>query len=316
MYDNATLVGIVGNILSVVGVVIVNKYLVQTDGFDFMIFISLCHFIATTIGSRVFLSMGLFQFKSANIADVLPVALGSLGSVAFMNLNLSYNSVGFYQISKLACIPVTLVLQWAFYSQSQPKAVLFTLIPILLGMGIATVYDVQLNLIGTIYAVIAVLCTCLAQIFTSKFQKTLDCNALQLLYHTSPIITVGMLAMLPFFDNYQALSTFPMDGNTMFHLILSCVLALGVNVSNYVVLGKTSPLTYQVLGHFKTILIIVLGILLFNKKTDKRNIFGIAIALIGVIAYTELTRKAKQNMPVIASPQVSVVVDYKRKETD
>jgi hypothetical protein len=27
---------------------------------------------------------------------------------------------------------------------------------------------------------------------------------------------------------------------------VSCVFALGVNISNYLVLGKTSPLTYQV----------------------------------------------------------------------
>ena len=30
------------------------------------------------------------------------------------------------------------------------------------------------------------------------------------------------------------------------YIVLSCLFALGVNVSNYLVLGKTSPLTYQV----------------------------------------------------------------------
>lgn len=45
---------------------------------------------------------------------------------------------------------------------------------------------------------------------------------------------------------------------------LSCVLALGVNISNYLVLGKTSPLTYQVLGHLKTVLILVLGFTVFQ----------------------------------------------------
>ena len=32
----------------------------------------------------------------------------------------------------------------------------------------------------------------------------------------------------------------------MYCAALSCVFALGVNISNYLVLGKTSPLTYQV----------------------------------------------------------------------
>jgi solute carrier family 35 protein E3 len=42
------------------------------------------------------------------------------------------------------------------------------------------------------------------------------------------------------------------------------VFALGVNISNYLVLGKTSPLTYQVLGHLKTVLILILGFTVFD----------------------------------------------------
>jgi len=67
--------------------------------------------------------------------------------------------------------------------------------------------------------------------------------------------------------------------------------ALGVNISNYLVLGKTSPLTYQVLGHLKTVLILILGFTIFNKELDVRNGLGIFIAMIGVVAYTEVKRK-------------------------
>jgi len=67
--------------------------------------------------------------------------------------------------------------------------------------------------------------------------------------------------------------------------------ALGVNISNYLVLGKTSPLTYQVLGHLKTVLILILGFAVFNKELDARNGMGICVAMIGVVAYTEVKRK-------------------------
>ena len=36
----------------------------------------------------------------------------------------------------------------------------------------------------------AVVATALAQIFTNTYQKSLDCNAMQLLYHTSPLIAL------------------------------------------------------------------------------------------------------------------------------
>ncbi len=58
------------------------------------------------------------------------------------------------------------------------------------------------------FAVCAVIATALAQIFTNTYQKSLDCNALQLLYHTSPIIALGMITMCPFFDDLQKLTNF------------------------------------------------------------------------------------------------------------
>lgn len=92
------IVGIVGNVLSVVGIVICNKYITEIDGYNFMVFLSFLHFLFTMIGTRVMLMMGYFTYTSAPISGILPVAIGSLLSVAFMNLNLSHNSVGFYQV--------------------------------------------------------------------------------------------------------------------------------------------------------------------------------------------------------------------------
>ena len=90
--------GVVTNILSVVGIVITNKYITEVDRFHYMVFLSFLHFLFTTVGTRVLLAMGVFSYKPAPLSGILPVAAGSLLSVAFMNLNLSYNSVGFYQV--------------------------------------------------------------------------------------------------------------------------------------------------------------------------------------------------------------------------
>ena len=98
MSSPVVIAGIVVNILSVVGIVITNKYITEVDGFHFMVFLSFLHFAFTTIGTRVMLMMGLFSYQPAPLSGILPVAAGSLLSVAFMNLNLSYKSVGFYQV--------------------------------------------------------------------------------------------------------------------------------------------------------------------------------------------------------------------------
>ena len=186
MTSVVVIAGVVTNILSVVGIVITNKYITEVDGFHFMVFLSFLHFLFTTIGTRVMLMMGIFTYQPAPLSGILPVAAGSLLSVAFMNLNLSYNSVGFYQVrgkcdqsvqfellecvkrmlsrslassfffilcllsqlSKLACIPFTLLVQYIAYKQSVPRLVQLTLLPITFGVGFATVYDLSLNTVG------------------------------------------------------------------------------------------------------------------------------------------------------------------------
>ena len=52
------------------------------------------------------------------------------------------------QLSKLLCIPVTLVIQYFAYKSSVSNSVKLTLIPITFGVGYATVYDLDISLIG------------------------------------------------------------------------------------------------------------------------------------------------------------------------
>jgi solute carrier family 35 protein E3 len=92
-----------------------------------------------------------------------------------------------------------------------------------------------------------------------------------------------MLLMCPFFDDVGALMEFQYTSPLIVRICVSCCFALGVNVSNYLVLGKTSPLTYQVLGHLKTVLVLVLGFTVFQKPVDTRNVIGIFVAMIGYV---------------------------------
>jgi solute carrier family 35 protein E3 len=266
-----------------------------------MVFLSFLHFFFTFLGTRVLLWKEVFPYKAAQSNFIMPLSILSLLSVAFMNLNLKRNSVGFYQLSKLACIPVTLSIEYLAYNKTISRLVQMTLIPILFGVGFATIYDLDINMIGSIFATVAVLATATSQIYLKQIQKPLDCSPLQILYHTSPLVCLGMLMLVPFFDNYKEIMEFEFTVGCVFRIGLSCVFALGVNISNYLVIGKTSPLTYQVLGHLKTILILILGFLFFNKVLDYRNVIGIVVAMVGVIAYTEINRRmadiSKETLP-------------------
>ncbi len=75
MLDLVTLGAIAGNVGSVVGVVILNKYIVSIDAFNFMVFLSFTHFVFTYLGCCLLLRCGFFTYKPAPLRAVLPVAL-------------------------------------------------------------------------------------------------------------------------------------------------------------------------------------------------------------------------------------------------
>lgn len=210
-----------------------------------------------------------------------------------MNLNLATNSVGFYQLSKLSCIPITLIIETILNRRQQILNVtmMFSLLCILGGMSFIVIHELSLNFLGLVWASIAVLCTSLAQVLFSPFQKELGMNSMQLLYHTSPILTIGSYLLVPFFEDTHRLLNTTITGSLVFHIVASCLFAVFLNLSNYFVLSMVSPLTYQILNHCKTILVILSGVIFFGELPSSKVITGMIVVIVGVIIYTEENRQ-------------------------
>ena len=115
----------------------------------------------------------------------------------------------------------------------------------------------------------------------------------QLLCHTAPLASAGLFALCPAIDGAAAVARAVAPARGVARRVgLSCALALGSNVTNYYVLGRTSPLTYQVMGHLKTILTIVVSLAALGRgPANALNLAGVALATAGVAAYTESKRR-------------------------
>ena len=68
---------------------------------------------------------------------------------------------------------------------------------------------------------------------------------------------------------------------------------MAVNLSQYLCIGKFSAVTYQVLGHMKTALVLLLGAILFASPVSAKNMGGIAIAVVGMVGYSWAVEKEK-----------------------
>mmetsp|Transcript_22461 Transcript_22461/g.55855 ORF Transcript_22461/g.55855 Transcript_22461/m.55855 type:complete len:181 (-) Transcript_22461:101-643(-) len=78
---------------------------------------------------------------------------------------------------------------------------------------------------------------------------------------------------------------------TMLNVLATCVIAVCVNGCSYGLIGRTSPTTFQVVGHTKTCLVLTGGFILWpldDSAQMLRNIIGLSIAMVGCILYGHL----------------------------
>lgn len=77
-------------------------------------------------------------------------------------------------------------------------------------------------------------------------------------------------------------------------ILLSCSLAVFCNVSQYLCIGRFSAVSFQVLGHMKTVCVLTLGWLLFDSELTFKNIMGMILAVVGMVIYSWAVEVEKQ----------------------
>ncbi|CAN6232529.1 unnamed protein product [Urochloa humidicola] len=313
--------GVIGSltlsVASSVAIVICNKALMSTLGFPFATTLTSWHLLVTFCTLHVAQRLRFFEAKAIDGQTVVLFGLLNGTSIGLLNLSLGFNSIGFYQMTKLAIIPFTVLLETIFLKKRFSETIKFSLLVLLLGVGIASVTDLKLNFLGSILSGLAIATTCVGQILTNTIQRKLKVSSTQLLYQSAPYQAAILFATGPFVDQlltdrsvFAHKYTFPVVG----FIVLSCLIAVSVNFSTFLVIGTTSPVTYQVLGHLKTCLVLSFGYTLLHDPFTARNILGILVAIFGMALYSYFSvREGKKHKSAGDALPVSQVPD---KETE
>ncbi|KAF8085789.1 hypothetical protein N665_0647s0006 [Sinapis alba] len=296
--------GVIGalflSVASSVSIVICNKALMTNLGFPFATTLTSWHLMVTYCTLHVAYRLNFFENKAIDMKTVVLFGLLNGISIGLLNLSLGFNSIGFYQMTKLAIIPFTVLLETLFLNKMFSQKIKFSLFLLLVGVGIASITDLQLNFVGSVLSLLAIATTCVGQILTSTIQKKLNVTSTQLLYQSAPFQAAILFVSGPFVDKYLTrlnVFSFHYSPIVVGFITLSCLIAVSVNFSTFLVIGKTSPVTYQVLGHLKTCLVLAFGYTLLHDPFTPRNIAGILIAVLGMLLYSyfcSVASKSKQ----------------------
>ena len=134
-------------------------------------------------------------------------------------------------------------------------------------------------------AVTSMLFTAIYQILVEHYQKSYNCDSLQLLFYQAPLSGLLLLLILPFFEPISDLDKFL--NIDIISLVLLCgLVAFFVNFSVFWVIGNLSAVAYNMIGHSKTLLIIFIGSFVFHEPLNQRQVFGLCFTMLGVLLYS------------------------------
>lgn len=304
------------NFFSSTSLVVMNKLAMDKYGFKFATTLTCFHLCCTFLLLLISAKFGVFEIKRLPILNVAKLAAGTMGFITFTNLSLQHNSVGFYQVMKVMTTPTVVIIEALLYQKYLETMLKVSLIPVCLGVIITTVTDFRLNLIGTGYAVAGVIVTSFYQIWSGTLQRSLDCNALQLQTYVSPLAALFLMPFVPIFDNWSLTDLESIWFYNFTPKNMSVISATGffgflVNISIFLVIGRSSALSYNILGHCKTVVVLLSDYVLFGRPFTFKSSVGIVLTLLGVFWYTSLklekVRVEKEARERAPSPNLSEV---------
>jgi solute carrier family 35 protein E3 len=276
-------IGLIANMVSSIAIIQINKYIYLYYKLPNMTLVFL-NFIMTFIGLLIFKQFNLFKMVKIPLKKMIPMSVSFCCFVVLTNFSLEFNSVGTYQCIKGLTTPGVLLISMIFYKQKYSTKVKLTVLPVLIGIFLNSMYDLKFSDIGLIIGLIGALITSLYQVWIGEKQKELGINALQLLIYQAPLSAIVLAFVIPFFEpvfNNKGLFDFQRSNMEWIFIIVSGLMAFFVNVSIYWIIGTTSALTYNMVGNVKFSLIIAVGYILFKDPIKYEQAFAITLVMLG-----------------------------------
>ncbi|EOY11955.1 PREDICTED: uncharacterized membrane protein At1g06890 isoform X1 [Theobroma cacao] len=282
------------NFVVAVGIILTNKLVMGRVGFNFPIFLTLIHYSTAWILLAFFKALALLPVSPPS-KTTPSSSLFSLGAImafasGLANTSLKYNSVGFYQMAKIAVTPTIVLAEFILFRKTISFKKVLALAVVSAGVAVATVTDLEFNLFGACIAIAWIIPSAINKILWSNLQQQANWTALALMWKTTPITIFFLLALMPWLDPPGVL-LFEWDLNNSTAVLISALLGFLLQWSGALALGATSATSHVVLGQFKTCVILLGGYLLLNSDPGLVSLCGAVSALCGMSVYTSLNLK-------------------------
>ena len=293
----------VGSVLSSTGIVFLNKWLFTFDDFSFPATLTGWHLLTTHLVLAYALRLGIFARKRLCWRARLWFSFLDAVAMAFQNLSLNRNSVNFYQTCKLCTVPAIVIIEKMLGKPLPNAQTILVLGIITLGVGLSTGANFASNAVGVFVGLGATLVTALVTVATTWLQKLNDLSSTQLLHNVAILDGFLLVIFGPALDYHLSKRvlytdyTWTSESRAVF--MSTCMMAVLVNCITFYLLGKISPVSYQVIGQAKTAIIYGVGYYLFDREVSRGANIGPVLAVLGCLAYARISLTQQNHRNIV-----------------
>lgn len=276
------------------GVILYNKWLLDTLGFRFPIFLTAWHMVFATVMTQILarttsLLDGRKTVKMTGkvyLRAILPIGFFFSLSLICGNKAYLYLSVAFIQMLKATTPVAVLIASWVLRVAEPSMKTLGNVSLIVVGVIIASIGEIRFDLTGFLYQAggISFEATRLVMVQRLLSSAEFKMDPLVSLYYFAPVCAL-MNGVVALFIEVPSMSMANIYNVGAFTLITNAMVAFLLNVSVVFLIGKTSSLVLTLCGVLKDILLVAASMMIWGTPVTALQFFGYGIALSGLMYY-------------------------------
>ncbi|XP_065904535.1 solute carrier family 35 member E1-like [Dysidea avara] len=224
------------------------------------------------------------------VRRIAPLGIGKIMGSVSAYISILKMPVSYSHTVKALMPLFVVLLSYVIMREKYPWKVYLSLVPIVGGVLLATVTELQFNALGLIAALFATMCFALQNIYSKKALKELHLHHLRLLLVICQVAGIVVFPIWMFTDAWELVSA---PHNYFQHMWLFLMLPLnglfnfGQNIAAFTVLSNVSPVSYSVATVTKRVVIIVTSLQVLHNPVTSYNVLGMAMAILGIAFYNK-----------------------------
>ncbi|EJD74095.1 hypothetical protein LOAG_18541 [Loa loa] len=283
---------------------IVNKITLQNYPYPVTVaLVSLCYVELCSVPV-----LRLWRIKQPSISNyyliyyIIPISFGKVIAVVSAYVSVWRVSVSYVQTVKATMPLFAVFCARIVLKERQTKRVYLSLIPIIIGVAIATFTELSFDLGGLLSALLSTGIYSVLNVFVKKVLEGADVHPLYLLALNSRIAAILLFPIWCFRDGlllWRGVESIknqpsPHEPNFVVFLLLSGVLSFLQNLCAFILIHRLSALSYAVANAAKRVTVISASLLTLRNPVTPANVFGMFLSIFGVFLYNRAKQREKE----------------------